>query len=254
MATNKSCPLCGGEINVEAVKCKHCKEFVGEAKGESEPAASQASSAASATTATVAHSPIPPNAGAANAPSPGASLWGTLGRMFKVPAKWNEDIIGWAYVGVLVACSVVTFATGEATWLPLVVVAIMGAVEEKRMRKQGVEWPSNWWALLIPVYLWRRLKALNLPMHLFWIWIAAAVVLTVAEVAFDNAGLENASMGLVTKICHSNGLEGVDCVKVKLGEEFAPDNYRAQAVLSNGNVVDILIQKKGGGMIVRLNN
>jgi len=43
-------------------------------------------------------------------------------------------------------------------------------------------------------------------------------------------------------------------VKVKLGEEFAPDNYRAQAVLSNGNVTGILIQRKGDSIIVRLDN
>ena len=177
-----------------------------------------------------------------------------MGNLFKVPAKWNEDIIGWVYVGVLVACSVVTFVTREAMWLPLVVVAIMGAVEEKQMKKQGVEWPSNWLVLLFPLYLWKRLKALKLPLHVLWIWIAVAVAVTVAEVALDDSRMERAAMGLVTRICHDNGVAGVECVKVTLGKEFAPDNYRAQAVLSNGNVAGILIQKKGDSIIVRLDN
>ena len=38
---------------------------------------------------------------------------------------------------------------------------------------------------------------------------------------------------------------------LKLGEEFAPGNYRAKAVFSDGSESDILIQKKDGKVNVR---
>ena len=174
-----------------------------------------------------------------------------MGNLFKVPAKWNEDIIGWAYVGVLVACSVVTIVTGEAAWLPLVVVAIMGAVEEKQMKRQGVEWPSNWLVLLFPWYLWKRLKALKLPLHILWIWIAVAVALTAAEIVLDGANLEKAAMAQIESGLRERGQTEVDCVKVTLGKEFAPDNYRGKAVFSDGSEINILVQKKNGEVIVR---
>ena len=170
--------------------------------------------------------------------------------LFKVPAKWSEDILGWVYVGVLVVCGVANFVTGGAAWLSLVVLAILGAVEEKLMKRQGLAWPSNWLVLLFPLYLWRRLKALNLPKHLLWIWLAVAVALTAAEVVLDGAGMERAAMSQLTQHFQAQGAD-TECVKVTLGEEFAPGNYRAKAVFNDGSVLDILVQKKDGKVSVR---
>jgi len=170
--------------------------------------------------------------------------------LFKVPAKWSEDILGWVYVGVLIVCGVVNIATGEAAWLSLVALAILGAVEEKLMKKQGLAWPSNWLVLLFPLYLWQRLKALNLPKHLFWIWLAVAVALTAAELALEDAGMEQAAMAQLTQHMLSQGVD-TECVKVELGEEFAPNNYRGKAVFNDGSAVNILVQRKNGEVSVR---
>jgi len=170
--------------------------------------------------------------------------------LFKVPAKWSEDILGWVYVGVLVMCGVVNIVTGEAAWLSLVVLAILGAVEEKLMKRQGFVWPSNWLVLVFPLYLWKRLKALGLPKHLLWIWLAVAVALTAAEVVLDGAGLERAAMTQLTQHFQAQGTD-TECVKVTLGKEFAPGNYRAKAVFNDGSVLDILVQRKDGKVSVR---
>jgi len=36
--------------------------------------------------------------------------------LFKVPAKWSGDILGWVYVGALVVRAVVNIATDGAAW------------------------------------------------------------------------------------------------------------------------------------------
>jgi len=106
--------------------------------------------------------------------------------LFKVPSKWSSDIVGWLYIGVQIMCGVLDFIVGQTTILLFVTMAILGSCEWRAMRKQGHAWPSSLWVLLFPVYLWKRLNALKLPKHMFWIWLVVVLVITAGIPAINN--------------------------------------------------------------------
>ena len=96
--------------------------------------------------------------------------------LFKVPGKWTEDVFGWVFVAATVVAGLVGLFAGSALWAMLIVLAALGSFEERAMRKRGVVWPSNWLAVVFPVYLWKRLNALKMPKHMLGVWAAAFLV------------------------------------------------------------------------------
>lgn len=116
--------------------------------------------------------------------------------LFKVPGKWTEDIFGWVFVAATVVAGLVGLFAGSAFWAMLIVLAALGSFEERAMRKRGVVWPSNWLAVVFPVYLWKRLNALKMPKHMLGVWAAAfLVVLFVLAPLFTSISPEDL-MGL----------------------------------------------------------
>ncbi len=105
---------------------------------------------------------------------------GVVNVNYKIPANWKEDKYSWIYLGVmvltLIAGAIMKVNLGIFAVIPYIVVMRM---EKKLASKDGINMPSEWWALLVPVYLWQRLTILKQPRIHFWLWIGVTVGLCV---------------------------------------------------------------------------
>ncbi len=99
---------------------------------------------------------------------------------YKIPANWKEDKYSWIYLGVtvllMIAGAIINKPLGLFAAIPYIVVMRM---EKKLASKDGINMPSEWWCLLVPVYLWQRLTILKQPRIHFWLWLGVAVGLSI---------------------------------------------------------------------------
>jgi len=178
-----------------------------------------------------------------------------------VRVSWYKDVFGWLFVATLLAGGLVEIVVGQGAWLTLVALAILATVERKRMAAFGAPWPSTWWVLAFPVYLWKRLTTLGLSRHMFWLWLAVSLGLGVADIALDGAALEWEAQRQLTehfksmpKVTTWTGQEIdpslIECVKVELGEELPTGGYLSKAYFNDGSARDILVQRKDGKVVV----
>jgi len=104
----------------------------------------------------------------------------------KIPESWKQDKYAWMYLGVLVIVMIAGAITGRSlSLLYLIITYVIIRSEEKRAKQDGITWPSNWWALCPPVYLWQRLTVLKQPRIHFWLWIGVSIGLALVLACFS---------------------------------------------------------------------
>lgn len=65
----------------------------------------------------------------------------------------------------------------------------------------------------------------------------------IANAVMSGPDIAGSAQPLVTKIVSENyGVVGAKCVKVKLGEQFAPNNWYAKATMNTGTKLNITIE------------
>lgn len=105
---------------------------------------------------------------------------------YKIPESWKQDKYSWIYLGVLVIVMIAGAITGRnLSLLYLIITYVTIRSEEKRAKKDGITWPSSWWALCPPVYLWQRLTVLKQPRIHFWLWIGVSIGLALVLACFS---------------------------------------------------------------------
>jgi hypothetical protein len=122
-------------------------------------------------------------------------------------------------------------------------------LDEKKLKAAGHKTPSAWWALLVPVYLWKRATQLGQRRHYFWAWCAAFVLSGVVSVAGHELLLEESAIPLVSQIIREQRGDSVTCVKVTIDETVRDGFHLATATLNTGAVVKIIVEEMQGGQI-----
>lgn len=159
----------------------------------------------------------------------------------------------WALVAVQLIGGVIEYLSGVSIWWVFVIFNVgLCVVDEKRLKAAGHAAPQSFWALLIPVYLWKRAALLSQKKHYFYGWLAAFVISIGLGMVGGESAIEEAACPLVTDIIHKQFYQSSSCVAVTIEEELKSGLYRASAILDNGNEINITIEKKGEQIVVRV--
>jgi len=177
------------------------------------------------------------------------------------PFKWfleHPDKYLFALCAVPLLGSLIIYITGlDVMWGILVYLVpnvILGILDEKALKSQDRVTPTNWLVLIIPVYICQRLKLNGQKKNVFYIWVASFIFSAIVDSAGIDAVIEAEACELVTQIIHEQYYNtSTDCIGVKLGDEIGNNFYKATAVLTNGNTVDITIDlRKDDEIYVRM--
>lgn len=165
-----------------------------------------------------------------------------------LPPQDIDNRFAWAAAAVPLAGTLVeeAFNLGIGFLYYLLLNSVLCFVDEKRLKAAGHKAPESGWAMLVPVYLWRRASLLGHQKHYFWCWIAAfAISLLVGS----DRNLEQSFMEPANRYLASTGIEVV-CRKVTLDRRLDNGNYQATASLSDGTTWPITVWEDNRGLHV----
>ena len=159
----------------------------------------------------------------------------------------------WALVGVQIIGALLGLLFDiNIGWLILIINVILCVVDERRLKAAGYAAPETYWAVLIPVYLWKRANLIGHSKNYFYVWIAGFVLLVIVGFMDSESEIEEAACPIVTTIIHDQFYQKASCIAVAIEDEPKDDFYTATAYLDNGNQLDITIEKKQDKIFVRI--
>ncbi len=159
----------------------------------------------------------------------------------------------WALVGVQIIGALLGLLFDiNIGWLILIINVILCVVDERRLKAAGYAAPETYWAVLIPVYLWKRANLIGHSKNYFYAWIAGFVLLVIVGFMDSESEIEEAACPIVTTIIHDQFYQKASCIAVAIEDEPKDDFYTATAYLDNGNQLDITIEKKQDKIFVRI--
>jgi len=64
-------------------------------------------------------------------------------------------------------------------WITIILNIALVWVDEKELKKRGVDTSgfNSWWIVLIPLYIYKRAKAVGDELHYFIVWIVAFIIM-----------------------------------------------------------------------------
>lgn len=167
----------------------------------------------------------------------------------EVDNRFVWGLVGIQILGILMALTF-DFSIG---WLVVLANIGLSVADERRLKAAGYAAPETYWAIVVPVYLWKRANILGHAKTYFYAWIVSFIVLAMTiNFADEQLEIEKAACPLVTDIIHDQFHQTSSCLKVAIDDEPRDDFYRATAYLDNGREVDITIQKKKDQIFVRI--
>lgn len=161
------------------------------------------------------------------------------------------------FVWALVAVQIVGGLLGllfdiNIGWLILIINVILCVIDERRLKAAGYAASETYWAVLIPVYLWKRANILSQNKYYFYAWIAGFALLILVGFMGNDSEIEDAACPIVTTIIHDQFYGQASCIAVAIDDEPKDDFYTATAYLDNGKQLDITIEKKQDKIFVRI--
>lgn len=162
----------------------------------------------------------------------------------------RNDQFAWGLAAVPFVYLAMLYINEIAAGAVSVVLTVMFILQDRKaLKAEGLIAPSKWWMLFSFGYLYRRGKLNNIPQWKKIAWIVTIVYLgaVVATTAYDVSDTSDAAAdqycATVSEII-SQRRSSVTCLKVKDIAKVSDKNYRAVAMLSNGNDVKITIEYK----------
>lgn len=169
-----------------------------------------------------------------------------------------DDRLAWAVAAVPLAGAVFEYMAGSSIpvllpgFLMLAANVVLTQIDIRKMTSAGHEAPNGWWALLVPVYLWKRAAILQRSQIITFAWAAAFAIALVVGLSNDKARLADAACPVVTDIIR-NQLNGeTTCRRVTITEDLGGGLYTARATLANGNSIRITIEERGSDIYVQI--
>lgn len=146
-------------------------------------------------------------------------------------------------------------ARRELIWLYLVLNVAILFFDQYKLQKQGFSAPQKWWVILVPVYLWKRAELLDHSKNYVYAWVAA-FVLTIPLSGWINQRIVADAACEAINETRDDFIpllgRGTECKLVTITKEAVRGFYKAKALLSTGNELDIVIEEKKGEIHVRV--
>lgn len=108
-----------------------------------------------------------------------------LADMFKRPAGVPPPLSGtdvdnkfvWFVVAVPIIGLIIEYMIGrDLAWIYWIINIVLCVLDERKLKSAGHKAPTTWWAIIIPVYLWKRAGLLKQTKNYFWGWIASFII------------------------------------------------------------------------------
>lgn len=169
-----------------------------------------------------------------------------------------DDRLAWALVGVPLAGGAFEYLGGAsisaivAGFLMLGANVVLTQIDIRKLHTAGQGAPNGWWALLVPIYLWKRAAILRRRQITTLAWIAAFLISLLIGFYTGRARLADTACPVVTDIIR-NQLNGeTSCRRVTITEDLGDGFYTARASLANGNTIRISIEVRGSDVYVQI--
>ena len=132
-----------------------------------------------------------------------------------------------------------------ATWLLWIVAFPLYLINRSKLIEKAKQKPQN-----VPE------KRRKIVLGILGVVVVVVVFTGIFSMSAGKSNIEKSAIPVVNQIIHEqlSADPTVECVQVKLGEEFADNNYHATATLNNGNALKITIQIKGEQFYVQIPN
>lgn len=171
---------------------------------------------------------------------------------------FTDDRLAWALVGVPLAGAAFEYLAGAsisaivAGFLTLGANVALTQIDIRKLHAAGQGAPNGWWALLVPVYLWKRAAILRRRQITTLAWIAAFLISLLIGFDTGKTRLADTACPVVTDIIR-NQLNGeTSCRRVTITEDLGDGFYTARASLANGNTIRISIEVRGSDIYVQI--
>jgi len=175
-----------------------------------------------------------------------------------IPPAAVDNRLAWALALTPVLFGFVDYAlrrdanSAWASWIWFATNVIFVTADTWRLRVGGHAAPSNWWALLVPVYLVQRSRKLGHRFVIPAIWVGAFGFALCAGYAGSRLSvIENTSCRTVSKIILDAGGDPAICTSVFLREVGFEDEMSGIAYLSDNTVVEIRASVQGDQVITQ---
>ena len=172
----------------------------------------------------------------------------------------HPDRYLWALCIAPIVCALIELYVGISPAYSFIIYIVpnifLSFLDEKELKKTNRVSPAHWMVLLLPIYIWQRLKLNRQSKKAFMVWLAAFIISLFIGNTINDGIVEDEACKLVTNIVHNQLYEkSTDCVGVTLDKEIKDGFYKATATLTNGNDLNITIDiRKDGKIYVQVPN
>jgi hypothetical protein len=160
--------------------------------------------------------------------------------------------LAWVIVLVPIVGMAAEYLTGRDLWLPVIAANVgLCALDAMRLKNAGHSLGIGW-IFLIPVYLWKRAKALSQAPSYFYAWLAAFAV-SIAAPSFLTPSIDKeTACELVTDILRGQDSSAAECKGVTILQDPGTGFVKASALLSDGTERPITIEMRGDSVKVQI--
>ncbi|WP_217513064.1 hypothetical protein [Vibrio metschnikovii] len=172
----------------------------------------------------------------------------------------HPDRYLWALCVVPIFCAIIELLAGVPPTYSFILYIIpnivLSVLDEKELKKTDRVAPAHWMVLIVPIYIWQRLKLNKQDKKIVIGWVMAFIFSIFISNMINDGIIEDEACNLVTDIIHNQFYnKSVDCVAVTLDKEVKDGFYKATATLTNGNDIDITVDlRKDGQIYVQIPN
>lgn len=164
-----------------------------------------------------------------------------------------DDRLAWAIVAVPLVGIIIQMLFGrELGFLYLVANVLLCLWDRRRLEEAGYRTPSGWWALLIPVYLWKRSTTLGQKQIFAGAWVVAFMASLFLGSWGEHQTLADSACPVVTQIIQEQLGGSATCKGVEIVREVNDGFYLGKATLDNGHELTITIEDKGKNIEVKI--
>ena len=157
-----------------------------------------------------------------------------------------SDSIAWFIVAIpVIGASIELLTRTQLVWLYILLNIGACILDAGRLRAAGHEAPTSWWALCVPVYLWKRAAILEKSKIHLLLWTVAFAISIGTYPFLIRQNIEDTACPLVTQIVRTQLAGTAECKGVTITEDVGEGVYRAKALLNNGRDLAITIEHKG---------
>lgn len=164
-----------------------------------------------------------------------------------------DDRFAWGIVAVPFVGIILELLFGrELGLLYLVANILLCLYDRRRLGEAGYTIPSGWWALLVPIYLWKRSSLLGQKQIFAAAWLVAFVASLVLSSWGERQTLADSACPVVTQIIQEQLNGSAVCKGVTIVREVNDGFYVGKATLDNGHELTITIEDKGKNIEVKI--